>query len=210
VIGAFALSLFLTTSANSNTNNTSNSTEGSSQNSPAENTSFDFVKKASNKLDILVLPANGNVRGVEAVKLLDVSFESILKTVTDYNKFDKYMPNVEKSKIVKKSKKEILVDTELDFGLFGVEYVLKMNEVIAPDKSRATISWKRESGEMKVIDGRWLLAAKGSNQVAVKYVSNIDPGVSIPGWIQDMLTKGAVPDLFEAVEERAKKVSSKK
>lgn len=178
---------------------------------------FDYRTSASDKLNIKVLEPKGNVRGVEATKVIDTSFKALLKTVTDYDNFTEYMPNVDKSKIVKEVSGDKLVETELDFGLFDVEYTLKMSKTVedSNSKSFAKVSWKRVSGEMKEIEGYWLLykihkkdsSGKEKEGVAVKYVSYVDPGLAIPGWIQDMLTEGAVPDLFEAIEKRSKKNS---
>ena len=167
---------------------------------------YDYLGLASKELNIKVLEPKGTMRGVEATQLVEASFKDMLLTLTDYDKFDQYMPNVDRSKTVKEEKGQKWVDTELDFGLFGVEYVLKMDASIDLASKKAKISWVKDSGEMKQIKGSWWIQEKDSF-VAVKYESFLDPGLSIPGWIQDRLTKGAVPDLFEAIAERSKKNS---
>ncbi|MDB2447279.1 hypothetical protein N9W79_01500 [bacterium] len=172
-------------------------------------TGFEFAEKTDEKLKIVVLKPRGTMRGVEASQLLDVEFKYILSAVTDYSNHKEFMPNVDRSKIVKEEKGVQWVDQELDFGLFDVEYVLKMTKTYSSKHKTAKIEWIRASGEMKQIEGKWLLAKKG-NKVAVKYESFVDPGLAIPAWIQDLLTEGAVPELFEAVFKRAKHLASTK
>ena len=168
---------------------------------------FSFVPKANENLQVGTIDSNDNARGVSATKVSDVSFEAVLAAVTDYDNFSEYMPKVKKSKTTKKLGEHSWVDTKLNFGLFSVDYVLKMREWINRDRNRAVITWKRDSGDMKEINGKWILVKSSSGKTVIKYLSKVDAGMIIPGWIQDMLTKGAVPDLFEAVEQRAKQIA---
>ena len=166
--------------------------------------SFAFAEKISPEFVIKTISETGTVEGVEAMQILDVEFEMLVKALTDYNNFTKFMPNVDRSLILKSDNNKIkLVETELDFGLFDVTYVLSMEENIDMEKGTATIEWNRASGDLEIITGRWTVVKKG-NKSALKYVSFVDSGVAIPSWIQNMLTKGAVPDLFEAVSKYSK------
>lgn len=168
--------------------------------------SFAFVDKASPDFVIKAIRETGTVEGVEAMQILDVEFGKLVKTLTDYNNFTKFMPNVDRSVILKSDNdKTKLVETELDFGLFDVTYVLSMEENVDIEKGTATIDWNRASGDLEIITGRWTVVKKG-NKSALKYISFVDSGVAIPSWIQNMLTKGAVPDLFEAVSKYSKNI----
>lgn len=147
-----------------------------------------------------------SLRGVRATQRLNVGFNDLIRTLTDYDRFSEFMPNVENSKIVKKNDESIWVETKLDFGLFDVSYVLAMESIIDQDEGRASINWKRVSGDLRDIQGSWNLL-RLADGTAVEYISYIDPGRMIPGWIQNMLTKGAVPELFAAISDRSKSIA---
>lgn len=165
--------------------------------------SFVFADNLSTQFTIKSISETGTIEGVEATQIIDVQFEKLVKTLVDYKNFTKFMPNVDKSIVLKSDTEVKQVETELDFGLFDVTYVLNMKENVDSEKGTATIEWTRASGDLEVITGRWTVVKKG-NKSALKYVSFVDSGVAIPSWIQNMLTKGAVPDLFEAVSKYSK------
>jgi ribosome-associated toxin RatA of RatAB toxin-antitoxin module len=166
---------------------------------------FSFSKSVKSQFEIVSINTSGTVEGVKATQLLAVQYENVVKSLTDYQQFTEFMPNVDKSKIINVEAGAKFVETELDFGLFDVSYILKMDENIDIKRNRATIEWTRESGDLNIISGRWELVKMGE-ATAVKYISFVDSGVAIPTWIQSLLTKGAVPDLFEAVAEHSAKI----
>lgn len=45
-----------------------------------------------------------SLRGVRATQRLNVGFNDLIRTLTDYDRFSEFMPNVENSKIVKKKR----------------------------------------------------------------------------------------------------------
>lgn len=162
------------------------------------------------KPNIEILPAKGNMRGIRATLVTrELTPEEAWSVITDYNHFSDFMPLTQSSEVTKEIKnsegKTSWVLTTLKVAFTKISYVLRIDhhESQAMRKS----SWIKESGDLKELEGSWLITAS-TEGTSLIYTSYLDAGKAIPGWIQDLLTKNSVPDLFEAIIARGKKHST--
>ncbi len=152
------------------------------------------------------LPAKGSARAVKAVGTVRAKPDSVWKALTDYPAFPEYMPNVVESKVQKQEGDNIWVASKFSVTIKNVNYVLKLTHEhqVKPWK----ITWTRVEGDLNAIDGHYIVQEVPEG-TRIEYVSIIDSGSFVPGFIQEALTKRSVPDLFKAVAERAVKIESR-
>lgn len=152
----------------------------------------------------------------------------VYKVLSDYKNFPEYMPHTVKSDVVKAvgpGGSVKWVEYTLKFlMMIKVHYTLKITHELKAHE--ATIAWQMVSGkQFDDIVGHWQLvrlasapaqgaSADGTAQpipwTGLKYVSLIDPKLSIPRPIFNTLTKSSVYELFEAVVGRLQALAEEK
>jgi hypothetical protein len=69
------------------------------------------------------------------------------------------------------------------------------------------LTWSLVIGNLKENSGEWILEPYGTNQTKAIYRLNTDPGGAIPGFLIKQGTFTTLPQIIEAVQERAVKLS---
>lgn len=160
------------------------------------------------KVKVVVLPSEGSLRGVKGtLSTRKVSLQDFRSAITDYDHYSEFMPLIKKSKIAKAHLSSKWVDLGLKVGFTEVNYQLKLDH--KTEGTRFESSWVKVSGDLKEAKGSWVLESEGE-LLKVTYVSHVDSGFLVPGWLESYLTERSVPDLFESVLKRASKLAQKK
>ena len=140
--------------------------------------------------------------------------------LSDYKNFPAYMPHTVKSDVIKESGVNASikwVDYTLKFLLMiKVRYTLKITHELTANEAK--IAWQMTAGkQFNDIAGYWQLvrlppvassselahsSIQGGHWTGLKYVSMIDPKLSIPRPIFNTLTKNSVYEIFDAVLAR--------
>ena len=88
---------------------------------------------------------------------------------------------------------------EIDAKLRGVNYTLDYSY-----EEPHLVSWRYVEGDVKDVEGELVLEDQGDGTTLATYALRLDPGVWLPGKLQDMLSEqvmqGAVEDLKRRVE----------
>jgi ribosome-associated toxin RatA of RatAB toxin-antitoxin module len=151
-------------------------------------------------LIVEALPANGSARGVKATATIRSEPEAVWRTLTDYAAFPEYMPHIVQSKILKREGNISWVAITFSLIVKKVNYTLEIvhEREVKPWK----IAWTRVEGDLKSITGYYILheTPKGT---LLEYSEMVDSGSFIPGFIQELLTKRSIPNLYKAIAEHA-------
>ncbi|MEI8027217.1 MAG: SRPBCC family protein [Pseudomonadota bacterium] len=157
------------------------------------------------KVKIEVLPNIGHLKGVKGTFITDkATLGEIWAALMDYGQYSEFMPLTKKSKILKSEGSTVWVDLLLKLGFTEVNYQLKMDHKLLANVAES--SWVRVSGDMVDIKGSWKLESENT-YVKATYISYVDSGFFVPGWLESLLTEKSVPDLFDAVVSRAIKMA---
>ncbi len=157
------------------------------------------------KVHVEVLPNIGQLKGVKGTFITDkATLTELWSVLMDYGHYSDFMPLTKKSKILKSEGSAVWVDLLLKLGFTEVNYQLKMDHKLQANIAES--SWVRVSGDMVDIKGSWKLESEPAF-VKATYISYVDSGFFVPGWLESLLTEKSVPDLFEAVVSRAVKMS---
>jgi ribosome-associated toxin RatA of RatAB toxin-antitoxin module len=152
------------------------------------------------------LPETGSARGVKAAGIIRYHPEFVWRVLTDYPAFPEYMPNIRESRVTKQEGNVSWVASKFNVSVKNLNYVLRI--VHERDTKPWKISWTRDSGDMKLIEGYYLLQEVPGG-TRLEHVSKVDTGSFMPGFIQEALTKRSLPELYRAIAERAAMHESK-
>jgi hypothetical protein len=145
-------------------------------------------------------PAEGSARAVKATGVIRSKPEAVWLSLTDYDAFPDYMPNIRKTKVQRQEGNTYWVANTFNITIKNLNYVVKIvqDRIAKPWK----ISWTRDSGDMEVIDGHYVLheVPEGTR---LEYASKVDSGFPMPGFVQDALIKRSIPNLYDAVAQRS-------
>jgi ribosome-associated toxin RatA of RatAB toxin-antitoxin module len=133
---------------------------------------------------------------------INAPIEQVFKTVTDYDHYGEFLPEVKGVRSSDRKGAEVLVHYELKL-MKTIHYTLKMREE-APKR----IFWTLEKGEMmKANQGSWTFEAKSPTQTLATYQIEITLGPLVPKTLVNALVDTSLPKMLEAFKQRAEQSS---
>jgi ribosome-associated toxin RatA of RatAB toxin-antitoxin module len=150
-------------------------------------------------VSIDAIKENGSYVGARAVGIIDASSNAVWDLLVDYEAAAKFMPNIKSSRILKCKGNRVLTKTVVGIALF--EKTFYSQSVLMKEKNM--IQWKQVKGFFKENRGYWKLKPIGNNKTELTYTIYLRHPL-IPSWIQRLLLKRSIPDLFQAIRLRLK------
>lgn len=137
---------------------------------------------------------------VQRERLFAVPTSTLFKTITDFENYKNFLPEVVESEIVSgKGTHQVRVRFEIEVIK---KFVYELDFTLDPEKE---VRWKLvKSDFFKVNQGRWVLTPEGNN-TQVRYELEVAVAFLVPGWIAKKLTESSLPQMFEKFEEQSKK-----
>jgi len=129
------------------------------------------------------------------VTLVDGSPAQCSGFIRRYDLYRDYMPNV-KSAEASWNGNLATVKYHLKVALSNIRYKLRVLH-LAP----GYIEWEYIEGDIKDTYGSWKFFPYGAGKTLAVYRVFTDPGMPIPQFILNILTKGSLPDVLRAVKK---------
>ena len=130
--------------------------------------------------------------------LIDAPIERVFATITDYDRYTEFLPEVKSVRSSDRQGPDVLVHYELKL-VKTVRYTLKMHEE-APHR----ITWSFQTGEvMKDNRGHWTLESKGPKQTEATYEIEITLGGLVPKSLVNTMVEQSLPKMLEAFKKRS-------
>jgi hypothetical protein len=112
------------------------------------------------------------IPGLRATFVVHAKREAIWAALTDYVNFTKIFDGIDKMKVTEQDDKGVTIEFWVD-SIIDLHYVLRRTY----DSPGKELSWKRISGDLDDIVGRWLIQDTDKENVfIVKYESYVDVG----------------------------------
>ena len=116
------------------------------------------------------------IPGLRATFVVHSTRDAIWKALTDYVDFTKIFDGIDKMKVQEQDNTGATIEFWADAIIFNIHSVMRRTY----DKPGRELSWKRVSGDMKDIRGRWVIEdTDRKNIFVVKYESYVDVGFYI-------------------------------
>jgi len=161
--------------------------------------------------------AGSGIREVAAVTVMPVPVSVVAGILADVERYPEFMPYVVQCRVDARNDGTLLVFQQLDFP-FPISdryYTVRMTltdpraptgafdlhwELAPPDPAHAT----GEGLGLAFNKGFWKLTAlAGGRETMITYYIHTDPGGALPDWAVNMANTSAVPDVLDAVRQRA-------
>lgn len=130
--------------------------------------------------------------------LIKAKPEKVWDVLVDYEKFPEFMP-LDQVKVKSKSGNTEIVFVKPEAPpMIDISYTLKRTYY----KDKWRLEFQKVEGKIKDINGYWQLESYKSNYTKAIYVSNVETGKAIPGFIKDYFAKGSLKKVGEGLKKR--------
>ncbi|MEL6931290.1 MAG: SRPBCC family protein [Cyanobacteria bacterium J06600_6] len=103
------------------------------------------------------------------------NIDTAWQVLTDYDNFDRFLPNISASKIIEENGDRILFEqiNLVDLWLFQEEFVVQIEAVkTKPSK----VDFELANGELKKLVGRWSIEEISPGEILVSHKVEVEPG----------------------------------
>jgi hypothetical protein len=152
----------------------------------------------------------------EAIGVINAPKKTIMRVLTDYEKYPEFMPNVSRIDIVEQRTNEAVLNYTLSLPLGKIKKYRLGISATDEDKNVSKLQWQLQkwpgleiSETIKDTTGYWLIREETPKRCLVLYHVYTDPG-PVPfglGWIVDALSKNSVPEAFLQTRLRTEKIT---
>ncbi len=157
---------------------------------------------------------NSDVREVKAEKVVDVSVDKVWKAIDEIEKYTEFMPYLTEVSVLSRKGNTVVAYHRLDPPLVSErDYTLTIRSYPKPAKGYFYRHWvatndkgpapKEDLVRVTICEGSWTVSSMGPNRTRLVYWLHTHPGGSIPNWIANKANSVSLPDMFEAIVNRA-------
>lgn len=151
----------------------------------------------------LIDSQQSSIKTAEAVFIVNAGHEKCFDIICDISKYPEFMPNIAKTSFVKKKDCSFVYDFVFEVAFIDIEYTVSVKNEKTGNLYKS--GWDYVKGDLKETKGSWVIEPFNSSSSVslVHYNVYLDPGSLMPGWLQNKLTAGSIPDMISAIKKRA-------
>ncbi|KFI22127.1 SRPBCC family protein [Nitrosococcus oceani] len=171
----------------------------------------DGIRLYRHEIDGSAIPA------LRAETLFQATPQQIYEIISDYDHFTAFVPQVEKSRILKQAGNTLWVYQRLSFPppFAARQYVLQSSDQLSrPEKLYFRVNWTLDQEQSRELLGTkdsiptafagfWeLRPGQKDHTTATTYAVYLDPGGKLPAWLVDRGTRRLLPALITAIRKK--------
>lgn len=159
-----------------------------------------------------------DIHEVKATRVMPVAIDDVWATITDVEHFVEFMPYVAEARVVKRTDSghfeylrinppfvsqrdyTLHVTVEQDEGFYQRSWTIANAHGPAPTDNAV---------RLQICDGSWTLRRVDADHTEVTYWIYTDPAGSIPAWVANRANHQSIPEVLDAVHQRAQKLRIK-
>jgi ribosome-associated toxin RatA of RatAB toxin-antitoxin module len=148
---------------------------------------------------------SGHERRVWATILIDSPPWQIWNVLTDCNHTPEFIPNLKSCRVLQRGKDTQITEQQVKFSWFlpMITYTYQSNY-----QKFKRIDFKKVSGDLKALEGSWVLEEIGDRQRTIlTYSVFLDPGFFIPKWLVRRILRKDLPKVLLALRNRVSDLS---
>jgi ribosome-associated toxin RatA of RatAB toxin-antitoxin module len=135
----------------------------------------------------------------ERIQIMNVSKESILSVLKDYESYPEFMDGVSHVQIIERDGSKIQAK-------YAINVIKKFSYILNLEETDDGVSWSFDSGDIFAINnGSWHLKDLGDGTTEVTYSIEIEIKIKMigTGMITKKLVNTSLPSMMKSVEKRA-------
>ena len=156
-------------------------------------------------LKISTFKIDDKFKGAQASGIMDATQQEIWDVLTDHNNASEFMPNIIKSKVLKRNGNKLWIELEVGFPFLKESYISEITE----EKIHYRLSWKQHEGPFIAFNGKYILHPSVNGKTEMIYFIEIDHKL-LSDWIREYLIKNSIPNMYNAVHNRIVSKRSKR
>lgn len=162
-----------------------------------------IVDQGENYKIRLIESRGSGVKTAEAVFLIKATPETAFKTVTDFDQYPEFMPNIKAAIAIEKNDDREKYKFTLKVAFWDINYTLLLKSNVKDEIY--SLNWEYVDGDIKDTSGSWEIRQydKNNEYSLILYKVRTDPGRFIPDWVADRLSTRSIPDMIRAVQKRS-------
>ena len=141
---------------------------------------------------------NTKASEMQLIFLVKAKPEKVWDILMDCEKYPEFMPVKEYKYKTRGSGFDIVHVQPEAPAMFNVSYDMKRTY----NKADWKISFAKVAGKIKSINGWWKFEPLDSKYTKITYVSNVDIGMPVPGFVKDYFAKGSLMKVADGVKKR--------
>ncbi len=163
---------------------------------PPKLSSDEMEKISRGKVILREVKGQGEARSCQAIAVIKAPPSKVMAFLRDYPSYVKYMPHLKDIK-VSWNGNMATNSYQLKIALTKVAYTLNLLHY-----GDSVIEWEYVSGDIRDTNGYYHLHPFNDSQwTLVDYNVYTDPGMPIPQFIVNLLTRSSMPDVIEAIRK---------
>ena len=158
--------------------------------------------------EVLVEGSNGEFFGQV---LVNASIETAWDVLTDYDNFEKFLPNITNSELISSEGNRNIFKQDNEFKVLPFVTTKSSIEVQATETQPNQVEFTLVDGDLESLDGVWLLepiATAEGDRVLVTHQVSVDPGNASPRGIFYSTYKSMLEDSLAAAKREAESRSA--
>lgn len=152
----------------------------------------------------VVLPAAETGRWVRAGVAVDAPPREVWAVMVDCPRAPEFVPGLLSCRVLESEGETALVEHRARPFRFLPEMTYVFREHREPFRS---LRFRRVSGSLKAMEGRWDLQRRGAGGTLVWYTVSLDPGFLVPDWLVRRALGRELPELLAALKRRVEEES---
>lgn len=162
-----------------------------------------IIRQGENYKIRLIESQDTGVKTAEAVFVVKAKPEAVFKSVTDFEHYPEFMPNIVKVTSVNSNNKDKRYRFTLKVAIWNINYTLLLKSGHKDDVY--LLEWEYVEGDIRDTSGSWRIGRYDRNYdfSLIRYRVRTDPGRFVPDWVADRLSTRSIPDMIKAVQKRS-------
>jgi hypothetical protein len=145
--------------------------------------------------------APGGGHRVAASGIVAAAPERVWAVITDWESYPRFMPNAHATRVRSREPRRARISQHLRILLSDVRYGVVWT--LEPERGLARFALDPEAPhDIAAFEGSWELAAlDGPRRTLVRYSNRVEPGIAVPVFLRDALTRRSLPGIVRSVRD---------
>ena len=164
---------------------------------------------------------HSDVREIKAQRVIDVAADKVWTIIEDVEKYIEFMPYLTEVTVLSRKPNSLSAYHRFDAPLISkCDYTLTITSSPKSKEGHFFRHWittnekgpapKEDLVRVTICEGSWTIEKAGPKKTRLIYWAHTHPGGFIPNWIANKANSVSLPDLYDAIENRAKDPSWKR